>query len=133
MTKEEEYLGQIDSKFGWLRSQFITISPGQEATYILKDCDAKSYIKDGYPADASDYPMVKTEAEAFGLSYRETADNIVSRAAIWKNLASIFEGVRIKAKEDLRNAETDENKLVILNQTIESANSLFDQYVDYKF
>ena len=44
------------------RARYITIAPGQDATYAAKYADAAAYAAAGYPADTSNYPWIEAEA-----------------------------------------------------------------------
>lgn len=98
-------LTSIDAEAGAARARYITVAAGQEATYMLKEAQARSYKAAGYPtASVSDYPMVDAEAKAINgatpdaAQIQAAADAIIAQADAWIGLASQIERVRIAGK-----------------------------------
>lgn len=95
----------IDAEAGTARARYITVAPGQEATYLMKEAHARAYKAANYPAAAvADYPMVEAEARAMsgGASSAEqiqaSADGIVAQADAWITKAAQIEQARIAGK-----------------------------------
>ncbi len=95
----------IDAEAGAARARYITVAPGQEATYLMKEAHARSYKTSGYPAaDVASYPMVEAEAKAMSgdapsaEQIQASADGIVAQADAWITKASQIEQARIAGK-----------------------------------
>jgi len=102
-------LKSIDQKAGEVRSSHVTQSPLQQQVYDAKIVEAKAYISAGYPttsAKKSQYPLIQQEALALGTTMTVTADTIVATYLGWMVIAGKIEGIRIKAKADIK-AATD--------------------------
>ena len=96
-----EALATIDAEAGRARARYITVAPGQEATYMLKEAHARAYKAAGY---VGDYAMVSAEAKAVNgdkptaTQIKAAADTIVAQADAWIVLASQIERQRIAGK-----------------------------------
>lgn len=98
-------LTSIDAEAGAARARYITVAAGQEATYMLKEAQARSYKAAGYPtASVSDYPMVDAEAMAMhgaaptAAQIKTAADGIIAQADAWITKAALIERARIAGK-----------------------------------
>lgn len=94
---------EIDKAAGAARSRYLTIVPGQDATYSAKYADAKAFILAAYPdAQIANYPWVKAEAAATGKTNAQAADSIKLTGDMWNvNLGPSIENLRIGGKQDL--------------------------------
>jgi hypothetical protein len=94
---------QIDEAAGAARARYITVTPGQDATYQAKYADAQAFVRAGYPdADISQYPWVKAEADATGLSFALAADSIKAVGDPWNLVVGpAIESLRIGGKSAL--------------------------------
>lgn len=94
---------RIDDIAGEVRSKYITIAPGQEATYISKETECRKFKADSYPeANLDQYVWVKAEKEATeAVTGQVAADAIILQADQWKMLGSAIEKVRRAGKLDL--------------------------------
>lgn len=100
-TARREYRAQIDTAAGVARQRYITIVPGQEATYSAKYEDARRYLDNTSPV-ATDYPWVNAEAIQTGMSLHDTAVRIATLGDLWHNvLGPAIEGIRISGKDAL--------------------------------
>lgn len=95
----------IDAEAGTARARYITVAPGQEATYMLKEAHARAYKAAGYPAAAvADYAMVEAEAKAINgaaptaAQMQAAADGIIAQADAWIGKAAQIERSRIAGK-----------------------------------
>lgn len=95
----------IDAVAGAARARYITVAPGQEATYMLKEAQARAYKSAGYPsATVADYPMVDAEAKAMhgaaptAAQIQSAADGIIAQADAWIAKAAQIERARIAGK-----------------------------------
>lgn len=98
-------IAAIDAEAGAARTRYITVAPGQEATYMLKEAHARAYKAANYPAAAvADYPMVEAEAKAMSgdapsaEQIQAAADGIVAQADAWIVKAAQIERARIAGK-----------------------------------
>ncbi|RME58088.1 hypothetical protein D6779_07220, partial [Candidatus Parcubacteria bacterium] len=59
----------IDEAAGQARARYITVAPGQEATYVEKARQAEAFKAAGYPTpvDVNLYPLIDAEVQATGL------------------------------------------------------------------
>lgn len=87
----------IDAEAGISRSRYITVAPGQEATYLLKSAQAQQYKDAGYSGVVP--PMVAAEQEAAGdISARAAADRILAEQMDWVAKAAQIEKARRAGK-----------------------------------
>lgn len=93
---------QIDAAAGRARARYITVSPGQDATYIAKYDQAQRYLAAGPAVILSDYPWVEVEAQATGVSGTEAATRIKALGDAWANvIGPAIEGRRIAGKDGI--------------------------------
>ena len=95
MTRSE-MLTYIDMKAGAVRARYITIAPGQEATYIMKGQQAREYAAVSF--GGAPPPLVAAEAAATGTTAQDAALSITAMEVQWSTLASHIEGVRRASK-----------------------------------
>lgn len=95
----------IDVESGNARARYITVAPGQEATYMLKEAQARRYKAAAYPSAAVvDYPMVDAESKAINggapnaAQIQSAADGIIAQADAWIAKAAQIERARIAGK-----------------------------------
>lgn len=79
---------RINREAGACRSRYITVIPGQESTYLMKEQEARAY------PGAGPFPMLEAEAEACGATVAEIATLVIQTATQWRLLAAMVEGVR---------------------------------------
>ena len=99
-----EQKARIDEAAGAARARYITVQPGQEATYQRKEQEARQYLADGTIG-----PMLQAEADATGMAVADLANQIVATADQWTQLAAAIEAKRMSAKRAI-DAETDWTK-----------------------
>ena len=99
----------IDTAAGMARARYITIAPGQDATYAAKYADAAAYAAAGYPADTSNYPWIEAEASQTGLTPDAAAFRIKTTGDFWGRVKGPqIEAARIAGKDALQGMETVE-------------------------
>lgn len=96
---------EIDAKAGSVRTRFVTSTAGQEATYLIKERQAREYAAGGYSGDVP--AMVAAKAAASGLSAQQAADLIITTADAWILLAAAIEQVREGGKAAVAAAGND--------------------------
>lgn len=106
---KDEAIARVNKSAGICRAKFITVIPGQDATYQLKgaEADAANAILagNGSPVPA-DYPILNAEALATGASFLDTLTLVTQTASQWKQLAAVVEGARRGAIVAIQNATT---------------------------
>lgn len=80
--------------------------PLRAAEYQIAEAEAKAYQAAGYAGECP--PSVKSWAEAKAWTSRQAADNIIAEAGAWNTALYAIRDVRLKAKENVRNAQTSE-------------------------
>jgi len=90
---------EIDAKAGEIRSIYITVSPGQEVTYQIKEAQCEAFKSTGYPeAEIASYPMVNAEATTQGVTGQVACDIILAQRDQWVQLAAQIELYRRSGK-----------------------------------
>lgn len=97
-------LADIDAAAGAARARYITVAPGQEATYILKAQQAAVFKAGGYSGAAPG--LVQAEMDATGATAQAAADDILAQEAAWAYKAAQIESARRRGKVSV-NAGTD--------------------------
>lgn len=86
-------LASIDAAAGAARARYITVAPGQEATYLMKGQQARDYAAAGYSGPVP--LMVAAEQAAAGdASPQAAADRIIAEEAAWSAKAAQIEQER---------------------------------------
>lgn len=102
----------VDTAAGSARARFITVAPGQDATYMAKAAQAETYAAAGYPADLTGAGYIEAEIARLGLdpaltADRQTAcDSILTIRATWIAIDAEIERVRLVGKRNVM-AATD--------------------------
>lgn len=86
----------IDAAAGAARARYITIAPGQEATYLLKSAQARAFKEAGYAGVAPG--LVQAEIDATGATAQQAADAILMQQAAWEIKAAQIESARRRGK-----------------------------------
>lgn len=89
-------LAAIDSAAGAARARYITIAPGQEATYLLKAQQAASFKAGGYAGTVPG--LVQAEVDATGATAQQAADAILAQQDAWEAKAAQIESARRRGK-----------------------------------
>lgn len=97
-AKKTEARDCIDSAAGRARARYVTVAPGQEATYQAKQAEADAYVAAGGPSDTSGYPILTAEAQARGITVAELADLVRGLRDQWLQAAASIEAIRIGGK-----------------------------------
>lgn len=89
---------RIDAAAGRARGRYITVAPGQDATYLAKALEADDYVALGRPSNETQFPILRAEAEARGITVSELADLVRATRDQWIQLAAAIEAIRIGGK-----------------------------------
>lgn len=92
-----EALYAIDKAAGETRARYITIAPGQEASYLIKERQAEAFKAASYRVDAIP-PMIQAEMDAANLSAQAAAEFILAQRDAWVTMAAAVESARRKGK-----------------------------------
>ena len=88
------YAGSVDQDAEKVRSVFITSTPGQMGTYLVKEAEARRVLA----GEAGNTEFLTAEAEAVGVSIEELASEVVAQADQWRPVGARIEAARRKAK-----------------------------------
>jgi hypothetical protein len=91
------YAGSIDADADKVRSMFITNTPGQMATYLQKETEARRVLA----GDTSDIVFLAAEAAAIDVSVADLAAEVVAQADQWRPLGAAIEAARRRAKVEV--------------------------------
>jgi hypothetical protein len=97
LVHQAEFLETVDQLAGETRALFLTVSPGQELTYLMKLNEAKSFPN-------APTPWIDSEALATGKTVQEVVQTILQTAQVWEIVGSQIEAARMKAKQIIKNA-----------------------------
>lgn len=100
-TVKASYAGSIDADADKVRSMFITNTPGQMATYLEKEQEARRVLA----GDATPTVFLAAEAAALGTTVPQLAQEVVDQADQWRPIGARIEAARRKAKVDVAQAE----------------------------
>lgn len=109
---KQEYLKALDSTAGTTREKYITSSPGQSETYLMKSDQANAWMAaDPQTRVETDFPMVQAERDALLLTdpladMDSAALYIIGTKNAWVQLAASIERERRKGKINVE-AATD--------------------------
>ncbi len=98
----------IDAAVAQARARNATRIDGQDSMYLLKANEAERYISAGSPVDASDYVLLKAEAEALQITPQEQANRVIEARDSWLAVAARIEAARIGGKGSLTELATVE-------------------------
>ena len=122
MTRAE-MLAHIDVKAGAVRAKYITIAPGQEATYILKANQAREFTAKAY--GGAPPSLIAAEAAAMGETAKAAARRILAEEAAWVTLAAQIEAARRTAKVGIGTAPSE----AVAQAVFESVIKQFSAYL----
>jgi hypothetical protein len=94
---KEHFAGGIDAAAELVRGKFVTNTPGQMATYLEKEAEARSVLTDA----ATPTVFLALEAAALGKDIVDLAQEVVAQADMWRPIGARIEAARRKAKTDL--------------------------------
>jgi len=115
MTRTE-MLNHIDAKAGFVRTKFITVAPGQEATYILKAQQARAFALAGFVGPIPG--LVAAEMAATGKDAQTVTTQIQAEESQWAQLAGGIENIRRSGKVAVMSAASDEEATAGFELTI---------------
>lgn len=112
-------LAIIDVCAGAARARYITVTPGQEATYLMKGQQARDYAAAGYTGPAP--LMVAAEQEAVGdASPQVAAQRIIAEESLWAAKAAQIERERRSRKIAVA-AAVDSEAVAVIRDAAEAA------------
>ncbi|MBP2303335.1 hypothetical protein J2850_006080 [Azospirillum picis] len=81
---------RINSEAGAERAKYITVTTGQEGTYLAKQAEADRFIAGG----DGPFPYLDSEAAALGVPVDQVAGDVAATAAQWTAINARIEGAR---------------------------------------
>lgn len=99
LAHKAEYLNKIDELAGQVRARFLTVTPGQELTYLMKLNEAKAY-----PQTIN--PWIAAESLATGKTEAQVVESILASANVWESVGVLIESSRLGAKGRVNSATT---------------------------
>lgn len=112
----------IDELAGIARQKYLDKVPGEESVLMEKLAELRALINDPTP-DPANYPFVKAEADARGITFSQAANYINGLADTWRQKNALIEYKRIEAKLAVDIATTTrevENIIIALETQIEN-------------
>lgn len=112
---QEDLMNAIDRAAGAQRAKYITVAPGQDATYIVKAQQALEFLAD----PTSTVPLyINAESQATGMSPVDAATLINHMAEIWGTLGPAIEQARRAGNIAVQSATTNAEALSAYQMTI---------------
>ena len=108
------YLGEADRKAEAERSRYITPGNGQAMTYEAKHREALE----------GDGPLLRAEADALEMTVAEVAASVLAARAQWEEAGAQIEAARLKAKKQLRQAQTASEMHAVVREMSRSLDNL---------
>ncbi|HYH39938.1 MAG TPA: hypothetical protein VD860_17080 [Azospirillum sp.] len=84
---------RINAEAGDLRAQHVTVTIGQEGTYLEKAREARAFQADASPSPVA-YPYLSAEATHTGMTMAEVAQLVTTTEAAWTAINAEIEGRR---------------------------------------
>lgn len=97
LVHQSEFLESVDKLAGETRALFLTVSTGQELTYLMKLNEAKNFPN-------APTPWIDSEAVATGKTTQEVVSVVLATSQKWEVVGSQIEAERMKAKMAIKNA-----------------------------
>nr|WP_278434127.1 hypothetical protein [Brucella anthropi] len=88
------------------RLNYITPGAGQAMTYEQKVAEARAFKAASDP-QAADYPVLSSEVGITGETLSEVAEIVLAAFALWQQIGSAIESIRLGAKRDIDAAEDE--------------------------
>lgn len=89
-----------------VRSQFVTVLPGQEMIYLNKEKEAAEYVAATDP-DINDFPMIQSEVGVTAPTAYQVAQVWLYMGAQWRAVAASLERIRMVATNSINSATTE--------------------------
>lgn len=115
---------QIHQIVGELRRQFITVIPGQEMIYTVKEAEAKAIqelIASGVTPDPIEFPFLQAEVE-LRTELEDLVDAsafILAQASILRSVGAPLEKIRLGAIMQINLAQTPEEVSTAIEMALE--------------
>ncbi|WP_295080899.1 hypothetical protein [Tabrizicola sp.] len=106
----------IDDLVTAARLRFVTQLPGQEAIYLAKEAEARTYVATmPEPDSLEDFPYLAAEVGITAATARELALIWLQKGAQFRGLGAATENLRMGARKALTNAATPQDVAELLN------------------
>ena len=104
---ERHYLREVDRLAEAEREKHITPGNGQAMTYEAKHREAA----------AGGGPMITAEAQALGVTEDDVIASVLAARAQWEQVGAQIEAARLKAKKQIRQAQTAAEMHAVIKAT----------------
>lgn len=121
----------LDMEAEFARRRVTTRGEVMNAVYTEKVQQAIEFAAAGYPTAPNvlkNYPFIKEEASALEKTPKQVADGIIAARAAWIQEMAKLEGLRLKGKQDIRDAVSENN----VNTVSERVKDKFKQQIPDK-
>jgi len=117
VDEKNKALKIVDEQVGYIRSKYITTTPGQSEIYTEKLRQAITLVENNYVLDGS-FPssLVQVDTVVYNITIQQAADNIIAKYNEWLALAVQLETIRLGVKKVIENAESKEQINLELDQ-----------------
>lgn len=106
---------EIDAVAGMVRAQFITVTPGQEMTYLEKVTQAQALLaEEPGEIDEDDYPLMFGEVGITANNATGVAEIILQRYRAWQDIGAAIERSRLLGKKQVAEAADVEAVAAVL-------------------
>jgi len=86
----------VNAEAGRVRSLYITVMPGQEMIYLLKEAEARNFLaQENPPVDLTDYPFLAAEVGVTAPTAYQLAQTWANIATMWRQIAAEIENGRL--------------------------------------
>ncbi|WP_313348173.1 hypothetical protein [Paracoccus sp. (in: a-proteobacteria)] len=115
----EAAIAQVNAVAGKVRRLYVTDIPGQEALYLLKENEARSWLSANDPS-LSDYPLIAAEVGITAATADQVAQIYLNLATIYLHAAAALEQIRLGAIAEIERAQIVEDTEVAVANFLEA-------------
>lgn len=125
-TAQQIACEHIDVSAGECRLKYITSTPGQAETYMMKATEAKEIKALGYAnvTDLTAFPVMAGELIATGFTLDKACENVLFIESMWRQKAAQIESVRRRGKLAVMGTSTIPAMLVAEQAIVAELSSL---------
>jgi hypothetical protein len=113
-------IASINTVAEQVRVESLTCTSTQLMVYQEKTEQAMDYISDNFPANLDAYPLIKAEVLALGSNPKDVATTILASRGKWIQLAAQVEFLRLKAKKEISDVDTEEKVIAVCSAALEA-------------
>lgn len=113
-------IASINTVAEQIRVESLTTTNTHVMVYQEKTEQAMDYTADNFPENLDAYPLIKAEVLALGTEPKEVASAILANRGKWIQVAARVEFLRLKAKKDIMDADTEEKVITVASAATEA-------------